>query len=80
MPYTSPNTPVPDDYSDRIKRRRGRLGITQQALADRLGISFAPVNRWENGQTKPSRISWAQIEKLISPLNHGAILSAATTD
>jgi superfamily II DNA or RNA helicase/DNA-binding XRE family transcriptional regulator len=59
------NTPVPDDYSDRLKRIRGRLGLTQQVLADRLGVSFATVNRWENSQTKPSRVYWAQIERLV---------------
>lgn len=38
--------PVPgDDCAERIKRLRGETGLTQQALADRLGISFATVNR-----------------------------------
>lgn len=64
MRHTNPA--VPDDYPDRIKRVRGRLGLTQQALADRLGVSFATVNRWENSQTKPSRFYWTQIEKLVS--------------
>jgi superfamily II DNA or RNA helicase len=40
------------------------LGLTQQALADRLGVSFATVNRWENGQTKPSQLSWSQLRQL----------------
>src|SRR3990172_9569801 len=53
-----------DDYPDRIKRLRGSLGLTQQALAQRLGVSFATVNRWENGQTKPSQLSWNQLRNL----------------
>ncbi len=57
------NTPV-GDYPDRIKRLRGSLGLTQQALAQRLGVSFATVNRWENGQTKPSQLSWNQLRQL----------------
>lgn len=56
---------VPDDYSDRIKRIRGRLALTQQALALHLGVSFATVNRWENGQAKPSGLFWTQIERLV---------------
>ncbi len=64
MPPTT-STAVPDDYSDRIKRARGRLALTQQALADRLGVSFATVNRWENAQTKPSRFYWTQIENVL---------------
>ena len=53
-----------DDYPERIKRMRSGLGLTQQALAERLGVSFATVNRWENGQTKPSQLSWSQLRQL----------------
>jgi len=53
-----------DDYPQRIKRLRADLGLTQQALADQLGVSFATVNRWENGQTKPSQLSWNQLRQL----------------
>ncbi|MCX5909309.1 MAG: helicase-related protein, partial [Deltaproteobacteria bacterium] len=53
-----------DDYPERIKRLRGELGLTQQALAARLGVSYASVNRWENGQTKPSQLSWNQLRQL----------------
>jgi superfamily II DNA or RNA helicase len=52
------------DYAERIKRLRGETRLTQQALADRLGVSFATVNRWENRQTKPSRIYWNQLQQL----------------
>ncbi len=53
-----------DDYADRIKRLRGEIGLTQQALADRLGVSFATVNRWENNQTKPSNLYWNHLRQL----------------
>jgi len=53
-----------DDYAMRIKRLRGEIGLTQQALAERLGVSFATVNRWENQQTKPSRLYWNQLHQL----------------
>lgn len=67
MTMTEPYTigPKPgDDYAERIKRLRGEVGLTQQALADRLGVSFATVNRWENNQTKPSRLYWNQLQQL----------------
>ena len=54
---------IPPDYPARIKQFRGRLGLTQVALAARLGVSFVTVNRWENGQTKPSPLAWLQILK-----------------
>src|SRR3990172_3974480 len=52
------------DYSERIKRLRAGLGLTQQSLAKELGVSFATVNRWENAQTKPSQLSWSQLRQL----------------
>ncbi len=55
---------LPSDYSTRIKQFRARLGLTQLELATRLGVSFATVNRWENGQTKPSPLSWHQLLRM----------------
>ena len=54
-----------DDYAERIKRLRGEIGLTQQVLADRLGVSFATVNRWENGHMIPSRLATRAIAALI---------------
>lgn len=34
---------------------RAKLTLTQEQLADRLGVSFATVNRWEAGSSKPQR-------------------------
>jgi len=53
-----------EDYADRIKGLRVDLGLTQQALAGKLGVSFATVNRWENDQTRPSKLSWGQLRQL----------------
>lgn len=58
-----------EDYADRIKRLRTNIGLTQQALADSLGISFATVNRWENNQTKPSKLYWNQLRQLEERAN-----------
>lgn len=54
---------VPPDYADRIKKLRQRLELTQTQLAERLGVSFASINRWENGQAKPNGLAWEKIEK-----------------
>ena len=64
MGYDSTSSPLPADYAARIKQYRARLGLTQAELAARLGVSFATVNRWENGQTKPSPLSWQQLTRL----------------
>lgn len=37
-----------------IKELREHLNLTQEAFARILGVSFATVNRWENGKTVPT--------------------------
>ena len=54
---------VPPDYSTRIKQLRQRFNLTQMRLAELMGVSFASVNRWENGQTKPAALAWQQIAR-----------------
>lgn len=39
--------------------------ISQQELAEELGVAFSTVNRWLNGKTKPSKIQGYHIEKLL---------------
>lgn len=41
---------------------RRQLSLGQEDLARKLGISFATVNRWENGQVKPSKLAKAQLD------------------
>ena len=53
-----------DDHPEQIKSLRARLGLTQVALAERLGVSFPTVNRWENGKSRPSQLSWQAILEL----------------
>ena len=36
-----------------IKRLRGEQGVTQEALAEYLGISYQAVSKWETGTTLP---------------------------
>ena len=45
------------DYRALVKEVRGQLGISQEDLAHEIGVSFATVNRWENGQVQPSRLA-----------------------
>jgi transcriptional regulator with XRE-family HTH domain len=39
---------------DAIKGLRRRLQLTQETFARILGVSFATVNRWENGKAEPT--------------------------
>ena len=53
------------DWSDLVRTLRDRLGLTQEQFASRLGVTFASVNRWENGHVTPSRLALRQIEDLV---------------
>jgi len=48
-----------------LKDYRLKNKITQQELARMLEVSFATVNRWFNGHTKPSEIQEYRINKLL---------------
>lgn len=45
---------------------RTKLGLSQEEIAGRLGVSFATVNRWEAGSSKPQRAQREAIEKLMA--------------
>jgi len=38
-----------------LRSIRSALGLSQEQLADRLGVSFATVNRWEGGANMPQK-------------------------
>jgi type I restriction enzyme M protein len=52
------------DASHLLRAIRARLGLTQEQLAERLGVSFATVNRWEGGMNTPQRAAQAAIAAL----------------
>lgn len=39
--------------------------ISQQALAEQLGVAYATVNRWLRRRTRPSPIQTYHIEKIL---------------
>lgn len=39
--------------------------ISQQELAETLGVSFSTVNRWFNRKSEPNQIQSYHIEKLL---------------
>ena len=42
------------EFGNKIKLVRTTLNISQENLAKELGVSFATINRLENGKTLPS--------------------------
>ncbi len=41
-------------FATDIKRIRRKAFLNQEAFAREIGVSFATVNRWENGKAKPN--------------------------
>jgi type I restriction enzyme M protein len=47
-----------------LRAIRANLNLTQEQLAERLGVSFATVNRWEAGANEPQRAARDAITRL----------------
>ena len=54
------------DIPATLRAVRASLDLTQQQLAERLGVSFATVNRWEGGATRPQKAAQAAIAALAA--------------
>lgn len=53
-----------DSVAARLRSLRGNLGLSQEQLARRLGVSFTTVNRWESGRTQLSARAAAAVATL----------------
>ena len=54
------------NIAEELKTLRQQQGWSQEDLARNLGVSFATVNRWENGKTKPSRLAQEKIKQVAN--------------
>ncbi|HVY29661.1 MAG TPA: N-6 DNA methylase [Polyangiaceae bacterium] len=59
------------DIPATLRAIRAKLGLTQEQLAERLGVVFASVNRWEGGQTKPQKAARDTIAALAEEAGVG---------
>ena len=50
--------------NNEIKELRKRLNMTQQELANAVGVDRVTVARWEAGQKKPSNLARRQLARL----------------
>lgn len=53
------------EYKDAIKELRKRMLVSQSELAEILGVSFATVNRWEQGLHQPTFAAKRKLKKLF---------------
>ena len=48
-----------------IKIIRRKLKLTQKEYAEKIGVDFCTVNRWERGHCKPSQLALKEISNLF---------------
>lgn len=58
----------PENFPETVKEVRRQLALSQEELAHALGVSFATVNRWENGKTMPSKLALATFDNFCSKM------------
>lgn len=51
-----------------IKSIRVQLGLTQEQFAQKLGVSWATVNRWERHKSNPSPLALQKLRRLVTKL------------
>ncbi|MDY2990636.1 MAG: helix-turn-helix transcriptional regulator [Hornefia butyriciproducens] len=57
------------DFAEVIKGLRQECYLSQQALADELGVSFSTVNRWENSKAVPNYQTMKRLVEYCKALN-----------
>ena len=53
------------NWAESIKELRSKMLLTQEELAKKLDVSFASVNRWENGEHEPTMKVKRELMKLM---------------
>ena len=62
--------PVDEHVGKRIRHRRWMVGMTQQQLADRVGIKFQQIQKYETGMNRVSASRlWDIAEALTVPVS-----------
>jgi transcriptional regulator with XRE-family HTH domain len=54
-----------NDIGENIRKYRNRLNLTQEELADRIGVTWEMVSRYERGESSPMN----KLEKISNALN-----------
>jgi len=64
---------MPIDVSVVIRDLRNRLHLSQEQFAQRLNVSFATINRWENGRATPQGAARQALDSLIEEIGQGEL-------
>lgn len=56
-------------FPEKVIKVRYELGLSQEKLAAKLGVSFSTVNRWEKGHAMPSYLALDKFNTLCKENN-----------
>ena len=56
-------------WAKRFVALRKRLGLTQAAAADKLGVSFSTWRAWENNQNTPGRFAKRALKEVFGDIS-----------
>lgn len=62
------------EVSQVIRQLRHLTGLSQEQFAERLGVAFSTINRWENGHIQPSSLALKQIKMMLRELSCSSIV------
>jgi transcriptional regulator with XRE-family HTH domain len=69
-----------ESVAAQLRFLRGSLGLSQEQLARRLGVSFATVNRWESGRTQLSARALTALAELEAQVGRETQSASSNTD
>lgn len=65
LPFLDRSNPLTESFRRQLKYERELRGWSQNDLARALGVHYSNINRWERGQTFPSRDYWEKLAELF---------------
>jgi len=68
--------PNPNTLAEKLIMARKTLGLSQKAMAKRLGIDPTTLERWEAGKSNPSAKSFAIVRLFLKKLAAGNLMLA----
>lgn len=68
------------EFKDKMIYARAILKYSQSKMATELGVSYATINRWENGNNAPSKTMIVLFEEYCKKHNVNFDEESATND
>lgn len=57
------------NYPELLKAYREKAFLTQEELAQKIGVSYVTLNRWENGKFEPTMKMKRKLHKMFLKLD-----------